>query len=131
MGGIAIHYLAKTKLGIKTYENLSELHTQTNVPSCIKSVVIQSVITECVYFVITINMDASNGCVTIEFSLTTYSASQIRACRDDKVGVICNIKTKLYVNRQFKIELVNFHISISIYYTLIPQHYNLIFFIST
>ena len=54
MGGIAIHYLAKTKLGIKTYENLSELHTQTNVPSCIKSVVIQSVITECVYFVITI-----------------------------------------------------------------------------
>lgn len=49
MGGIAIHYLAKTKLGIKTYENLSELHTQTNVPSCIKSVVIQSVITECVY----------------------------------------------------------------------------------
>ena len=69
-----------------------------------------------VYFVITINMDASNGCVTIEFSLTTYSASQIRACRDDKVGVICNIKTKLYVNRQFKIELVNFHISISIYY---------------
>lgn len=57
MGGIAIHYLAKTKLGIKTYENLSELHTQTNVPSCIKSVVIQSVITECVYFVITINMD--------------------------------------------------------------------------
>lgn len=61
MGGIAIHYLAKTKLGIKTYENLSELHTQTNVPSCIKSVVIQSVITECVYFVITINMDASNG----------------------------------------------------------------------
>lgn len=91
MGGIAIHYLAKTKLGIKTYENLSELHTQTNVPSCIKSVVIQSVITECVYFVITINMDASNGCVTIEFSLTTYSASQIRACRDDKVGVICNI----------------------------------------
>jgi len=98
MGGIAIHYLAKTKLGIKTYENLSELHTQTDVPSCIKSVVIQSVITECVYFVITINMDASNGCVTIEFSLTTYSASQIRACRDDKVGVICNIKTKLYVN---------------------------------
>ena len=61
MGGIAIHYLAKTKLGIKTYENLSELHTQTDVPSCIKSVVIQSVITECVYFVITINMDASNG----------------------------------------------------------------------
>ena len=57
MGGIAIHYLAKTKLGIKTYENLSELHTQTDVPSCIKSVVIQSVITECVYFVITINMD--------------------------------------------------------------------------
>ena len=91
MGGIAIHYLAKTKLGIKTYENLSELHTQTNVPSCIKSVVIQSVITECVYFVITINMDASNGCVTIEFSLTTYSASQIRACRDDKVGVISAI----------------------------------------
>ena len=64
----------------------------------------------------TINMDASNGCVTIEFSLTTYSASQIRACRDDKVGVICNIKTELYVNRQFKIELINFHISISIYY---------------
>ena len=58
MGGIAIHYLAKTKLGIETYENLSELHTQTDVPSCIKSVVIQSVITECVYFVITINMDA-------------------------------------------------------------------------
>ena len=116
MGGIAIHYLAKTKLGIKTYENLSELHTQTDVPSCIKSVVIQSVITECIYFVITINMDASNGCVTIEFSLTTYSASQIRACHDDKVGVICNIKTKLYVNRQFKIELINFHISISIYY---------------
>lgn len=57
MGGIAIHYLAKTKLGIKTYENLSELHTQTDVPSCIKSVVIQSVITECVYFVITINME--------------------------------------------------------------------------
>ena len=77
-GASAIHYLAKTKLGIKTYENLSELHTQTDVPSCIKSVVIQSVITECVYFVITINMDASNGCVTIEFSLTTYSASQIR-----------------------------------------------------
>ena len=45
MGGIAIHYLAKTKLGIKTYENLSELHTQTDVPSCIKSVVIQSVLT--------------------------------------------------------------------------------------
>lgn len=72
MGGIAIHYLAKTKLGIKTYENLSELHTQTNVPSCIKSVVIQSVITECVYFVITINMDASNGCVTMQYPEGVY-----------------------------------------------------------
>ena len=49
MGGIAIHYLAKTKLGIKTYENPSELHTQTDVPSCIKSVVIQSVITAVSY----------------------------------------------------------------------------------
>ena len=61
-------------------------------------------------------MDTSNGCIAIEFNLTTYSASQIRTCRYDKVSVICNIKTKLYVNRQFKIELVNFHISISIYY---------------
>ena len=59
MGGIAIHYLAKTKLGIKTYENLSELHTQTDVPSCIKSVVIQSVITECVYLIWMPPTDAS------------------------------------------------------------------------
>lgn len=62
-------------------------------------------------------MDSPNRCITIKFSLTTYSASQIRTRCYNKVGVICNIKAELYVNGQFKIELIDFHISVSVYDT--------------
>lgn len=75
MGGIVIYYFVKIKLGIKIYENFFEFYIQIDVLFCIKFVVIQFVIIECVYFVIIINMDVFNGCVIIEFSFIIYFVS--------------------------------------------------------
>ena len=115
MGSTSVHHFAKTKLGIKTYQNAPEFHTKSDLPSCIKPIIVQSVITECVNLIITGDIDTANGCPAIKLSFSTHPASQIRTCRYDKISVIRNIKTELYIDGQFQVELVDFYISIGIY----------------
>lgn len=115
MRSIPVHDFAETKLRVKPYKDSAKLYPETDVPTGIKPVVIQSVITECTDFLIPVDIDTSNGCLAVKFGITAYAAGKIRTGRNDKIGIVCNIKTKLHINGQFQIKLVDFHICIRIY----------------
>ena len=95
MRSIPIHNLAEAKLCVNPHKNSAKLYPKTDVPTGIEPIVIQAVITECIDFLISIDIDTSNRCLAIELGFTTYPTGKIRPCRNDQVSIVCNIEIRL------------------------------------
>ena len=80
MRSIAIHYLTETELGIKSHENLPEFYSEADVPAGIESIIVQSVISESIYFLGTVYLNTANGSISVKFCFSAYATGQIRTC---------------------------------------------------
>ena len=114
MRSIAIHYLTETELGIKSHENLPEFYSEADVPAGIESIIVQSVISESIYFLGTVYLNTANGSISVKFCFSAYATGQIRTGCNDKISIVCNVESELYIDWKLKIQLIYFHVCIGI-----------------
>lgn len=102
---------AEAELSVKSHKNAVDVQTYAYTPSGIETVHTRTIIAEGIY--LSCIRTAKSSYIDIYFTsgLAANAACQIRTCGKEQVDIVGNIKTELHIDRNFQIELVDFHLT--------------------